>query len=108
AKTRFLDENPNTVHAFLRAHVLALRLARADRALVVKVLVDQIKYQPNYADRAYDEDIPDFDERGSLPEKQYMDVFWQIQIEGGTAKEAWPNERLLDDRFIKTFAQWAP
>ncbi len=108
AKTKFMDANPNTLETFLRAHVAAIRLARADRALVVKLLVDQIKYQPHYADRAYDEDIPDFDERGSLPERKYMDVFWQVQMLGGTVKEPWPNHKILDDRFIKSFAEWAP
>src|SRR5205807_670373 len=98
ARTKFLDANPNTVKTFLRGHVAAIRLARADRVFAVKVLVDAVKYQPSYADRAYDEDVPDFDERGSFPEQQYMDVFWQVQIEGGTAKEAWPTARLLDDR----------
>jgi len=108
AKTKFIEANPNTIKTFLRAHVAAIRLARADRALAAKVMIDAIKYQPNYADRAYDEDIPDFDERGSLPEQKYMDVFWQVQMEGGTVKEPWPNAKLLDDRFIKSFAEWAP
>ena len=108
ARTKFLDDYPNTVKTFLRAHVAAIRLARADRALAIKVLVDQVKYQPNYAARAYDEYMAAFDERGRLPDKQYMDIFWQISVEGGTAKEPWPESKLMDDRFIKSFADWAP
>ena len=86
----------------------AIRLAHADRDLAVKVLVDQVKYQPAYAARAYDENLPAFDERGRLPEAKYMDIFWSILIEAGTLMEPWPASRLLDDRFIGTFAQWAP
>jgi NitT/TauT family transport system substrate-binding protein len=108
ARTKFLDDYPQTVRAFLRAHVAAIRLARADRALAVKVLVDQVKYQPSYAARAYDENLPAFDERGRLPEDKYMEIFWSITIAAGTASEPWPASRLLDERFIGTFAEWAP
>jgi hypothetical protein len=31
-----------------------------------------------------------------------------LQIERGEAKEPWPSARILDDRFIRTFADWAP
>jgi NitT/TauT family transport system substrate-binding protein len=108
ARPKFLDDHPETIRAFLRAHVAAIRLARADRALAVKVLVDQVKYQPSYAGRAYDENLPAFDERGRLPDEKYMDIFWSIVIAAGTATEPWPAARLMDERFIGTFAQWAP
>ena len=108
ARPKFLDDHPETMRAFLRAHVAAIRLARADRALAVKVLVDQVKYQPSYAGRAYDENLPAFDERGRLPDEKYMEIFWSIVIAAGTATEPWPAARLMDERFIGTFAQWAP
>jgi NitT/TauT family transport system substrate-binding protein len=108
ARRKFLDDHPETMRAFLRAHVAAIRLARADRALAVKVLVDQVKYQPSYAGRAYDENLPAFDERGRLPDEKYMEIFWSIVIAAGTATEPWPAARLMDERFIGTFAQWAP
>jgi NitT/TauT family transport system substrate-binding protein len=108
AKTPFIEKNPNTVKAFLRAHVAAIRLAKAERAMAVQLLIDNIKYQPDYAARAYDEVIAGFDERGRLPDQKYMDVFWSIQIAAGEIKEAWPADKLLDDRFIKSFDDWAP
>ena len=109
AKTAFIEKNPNTVKAFLRAHVAAIRLAKAERAMAVKLLIDTIKYQPDYAERAYDEVMPGFDEGGHLPDQKFMDIFWQIQIaSGGEVKEAWPDSKLMDDRFIKSFADWAP
>jgi NitT/TauT family transport system substrate-binding protein len=102
ARTKFLDDYPNTVLAFLRAHVAAIRLARADRELAVKVLVDQVKYQASYAARAYAENLPSFDERGRLPDAKYMDIFWSIAVAGGTVKEPLPASRLMDARFIAT------
>src|SRR5258708_29586156 len=108
APSKILHDNPETLRAFLRGHVAAIRLARADRGLAVKVLVDQVKYQPSYPAGAYDENMPAFDERGRLPDDGYMDIFWSIVIAAGTAKEPWPASRLMDDRFIGTFAQWAP
>jgi NitT/TauT family transport system substrate-binding protein len=108
AKKQFLDANPNTVRAILRAQVSAVRLAKSDRALVVATLTDRLKYPKPYAERAYDPLVADYDERGSLPEEASMRVFWSLQIERGEAKEPWPNSRILDDRFIRTFAEWAP
>jgi NitT/TauT family transport system substrate-binding protein len=108
ARKKFLDDNPGTVRAILAAHVAALRLARADRDLVVATYMDRLKFQKPYAERAYDAIVPGYDERGSLPEEASMKVFWSLQVERGEAKEPWPNERLLDDRFIRSFADWAP
>jgi NitT/TauT family transport system substrate-binding protein len=108
AKKKFLDDNPNTVRAILAAHVAAIRLARADRALVVATYMERLKFQKPYAERAYDAIVPGYDERGSLPDAKSMEVFWSLQIERGEAKEPWPSGRILDDRFIRTFADWAP
>jgi NitT/TauT family transport system substrate-binding protein len=106
AKTRFIDENPNTLRAFLRAHVEALRLARAEPAMAVDILVERLKWTRPYAQRAYAEVMPAYDERGRLPEA-HMDVFWSVEIAGGTVTQAWPDAMLIDDRFIKSFADWA-
>jgi NitT/TauT family transport system substrate-binding protein len=108
AKKKFLDDNPNTVRAILAAHVAAIRLARADRALVVATYMERLKFQKPYAERACDAIVPGYDERGALPDPKSMEVFWSLQIERGEAKEPWPNARILDDRFIRTFAEWAP
>ena len=37
-----------------------------------------------------------------------MEIFWSITIAAGTVAEPWPASRLLDERFIGTFAEWAP
>ncbi|HEY2230257.1 MAG TPA: ABC transporter substrate-binding protein [Xanthobacteraceae bacterium] len=105
AKTKFIDGNPNTLRAFLRAHVAALRLARAQPALTIGILVERLKWSRAYAERAYEETMPAYDERGSLPDA-HMDVFWSIEIAGGTVTEAWPDGRLMDERFIRSFDDW--
>jgi NitT/TauT family transport system substrate-binding protein len=108
AKKEFLDHNPNTVRAILRAQVAAIRLARADRDLVIATYMERLKFQKSYAERAYDAIVPFYDEHGSLPEEKSMEVFWSLQIERGEATEPWPSARILDNRFIETFADWAP
>jgi NitT/TauT family transport system substrate-binding protein len=108
AKKEFLDRNPNTVRAILRAQVAAIRLARADRDLVIATYMERLKFQKSYAERAYDAIVPFYDEHGSLPDEKSMDVFWSLQIERGEATEPWPSARILDNRFIETFADWAP
>jgi NitT/TauT family transport system substrate-binding protein len=108
ARKKFLDDNPNTVRVILAAHVAAIRLARADRALVVATYMERLKFQKIYAERAYDAIVPGYDERGALPNEQSMSVFWSLQIERGEAKEPWPSNRILDDRSIRTFVDWAP
>ena len=70
--------------------------------------MERLKFQKPYAERAYDAIVPGYDERGSLPDEASMKVFWSLQIERGEAKEPWPNDRILDDRFIHSFAEWAP
>src|SRR3984893_10817987 len=106
AKTRFIDDNPNTLRAFLRAHVEALRLARAEPAMAVDILVERLKWTREYAQRAYAEVMPAYDERGRLPDA-HMDVFWSIEIAAGAVTEAWPQAKFMDERFIKSFADWA-
>jgi NitT/TauT family transport system substrate-binding protein len=108
ARKQFLDAAPNTVRAILRAQVAAIRLARADRPLVIATYMDRLKFQRPYAERAYDAIVPGYDERGSLPDAASMRVFWSLQIERGEVKEPWPDAMLLDDRFIRTFDEWAP
>lgn len=107
AKTKFLAENPNTIATLLRAHVLAIRLARSDRAYATGVLVDRLKYTPAYASRAYDAVMPTFDERGRLPEKS-MPIFWQISIQNGDVKAPVKESLFLDRKYIDSFASWAP
>jgi NitT/TauT family transport system substrate-binding protein len=107
-KTKFLDDNPNTITALLRGHVAAVQLARRDKAAAVKGMMDRLKYTEAYASRGYDEVMPGFNERGTLPDKPAMSVFWDITMQVGDVTEPWPDAKLLDPRYVDTFDQWAP
>ena len=107
AQESFIAQNPNTVKAFLRAHVRAIRSARANPTEAAQVLVDAVKFDPKYGKRAYDDTIDDLDERGRLPEA-HMAVFWEIAKRTGDVTEPWPKEKFLDSRFIDSYDQWKP
>lgn len=107
AKTSFIEQKPQVVTALLRGHVAALRLAKANPALAVQTLVDRLKYDPKYAQRAYAEAMPSYDERGRIPEKS-MPLFWKLSVEQGIVKAPLPEKAYMDFRYIDTFANWAP
>jgi hypothetical protein len=87
--------------------VRALRLLRADRELGVGLLGRWLKYERAQAERALDESLAGFDERGRLPTAS-MPVFWDIAVAAGEVGEPWPESRYVDRRFIDTFERWAP
>lgn len=107
AREDFLAKHPRTVHAFLRAHVRAIRLARSDREAGIAALMKWLKYERADAERAHEEGIAGLDERGRLPARA-MPVFWEVARAAGDVTEPWPDSRFLDRRFIDSFAQWAP
>jgi ABC-type nitrate/sulfonate/bicarbonate transport system substrate-binding protein len=107
ASKAYIDARPNTLKTLLRAHVQAIRSARANPEETGKLLAKALKFPEKYADKAYREVVGGYNERGDLPLAS-MDVYWKIMIEGGTVKAAIPNDKLIDDRFIKTFDEWAP
>jgi NitT/TauT family transport system substrate-binding protein len=107
AKVGFLDKNPGTAKAFLRSHVAAIRLARAQPEMAIEILARNLKYSTAYAKQAYEDVIGGFDERGRLPDAS-MSTFWDIMTKSNEVKAPWPNEKILDDRFVASFASWAP
>ena len=107
ATTGFLDKYPNSAMALLRGHVAAIRLARADRAYAVHQMVTHLKYSERYANRAYDETIDIYVERGNLPAAA-MPIFWQTEIANKDVEAPWDEARFLDRRFIDRFDEWAP
>lgn len=107
AKSAFLKDNPNTVKAFLRAYVAAIRYARRDRAAAVKILMDQLKYTRPDADGAYESALADMDESGHLPQAS-MATFWAVTVENGDVDKPWPEAKYFDRRYVDSFKQWAP
>ena len=108
ASTKFINENPHTCEAVLRGHVNAIRLARSNREAVVPILMERLKLTKPYAERALDVELPFYDERGNLPSKATMAVFWDIAEKLGDVKSPWPESKFLDRRFIDSFKSWAP
>ncbi len=106
ASRKYIDANPNALKTLLRAHVQAIRYARANPEETARLLSKALKFPDKYADRAYREVIGGYNERGELPSAA-MDVYWKIMIAGGAATSAMPNDKLIDDRFIKTFDGWS-
>ena len=107
AKQSFIDGKPDLIRAMLRAHVAAIHLAKAQPAMAVALLVDRLKYEPKYAQRAYVEAMAGYDDHGHLPEKA-MPLFWKLSIEQNVVKAALPEKQILDSRFINSYASWAP
>ncbi len=107
AGTKYLDANPKTIETFLLGFVNSIRYARGHKDETVAILGKRLKYDAANATKAYDEMMPGYNERGALPDKKYMDIFWQLEMANGQTKEPWPNSKLLDERFVKTFAQWS-
>jgi ABC-type nitrate/sulfonate/bicarbonate transport system substrate-binding protein len=108
ASARFIAQNPNAIKALLRAHVSAIRLQNANPAIAVDTLVKRLKITPEIAKITFDEIKSTFDESGVLPTQANMEAFWAMQKAQGRVTEPWPNSKILDDQFIKTFASWAP
>jgi ABC-type nitrate/sulfonate/bicarbonate transport system substrate-binding protein len=108
AKTKFIDGNPGTMKTILRAHVAAVRLARANPALASASLAGALKIKPDVAKATYDALMPTFDDLGRLPSAKNMALFWAVEQRAGKVTTPWPNAKFLDDRFIKTFSSWAP
>ena len=107
ASEKLLADSPRTVRALLRAYVAGVRLARSDQESAVRVLMERLRLDHPYAERAYAEVTAGLDERGRLP-RGSMPIFWQIAIAAGEVTEAWPDSRFLDSRFIDSFEEWAP
>jgi len=107
AKTKFIADNPHTIEAVLRGHVAAIRLARKEHDTAADVMVDQLKITKAFAQRAVEVELPDYDERGGMPEKA-MPVFWEITKQLGDVTSAWDENKYLDHRFINSFKSWAP
>lgn len=108
ARKKFIEENPNTLKALLRGHVSAIRLQNSDPAVAAAVLVSRLKITPEIARSTFELIKDTFDEKGHLPSKEGMAAFWSVMKETGKVTEPWPDSAILDDRFIRTFASWAP
>ncbi|HEX6669879.1 MAG TPA: ABC transporter substrate-binding protein [Gemmatimonadales bacterium] len=107
AKERMLDTRTDTLRAVARAVARAIRLAKADREAAVQAIIKALNYERAYAERAYDDAIGDFDERGLLP-AEALPLFWQLGPATGQPSDPWPESRFLDRRVIDSLDGAAP
>jgi NitT/TauT family transport system substrate-binding protein len=108
ATQTYLKEHPKTIRALLRGFVDGVRLAKKNKDLSVKTLIERVGMAPQYAGRTYDDFIDHIYEDGRLPSDAGLKAFWQAGIEAGQYKEPWPKSKYLDPTYIETYAQWRP
>jgi NitT/TauT family transport system substrate-binding protein len=108
ASVQYLDDNPHTVQAVLRAFIKAVALAKADKPLAVKVLVSRAGLQEQYAARAYDLLIDGWREDGRLATDNGMKRFFDMAIASGDVDKPWPKDAYWDNRFMATIDEWKP
>jgi NitT/TauT family transport system substrate-binding protein len=105
AKDEFVTKNPNSIKAYVRATTRAMDWIRANREEAAQLVTKQLKYKIEYARRAVDDLVDGWYPDGRLPQDG-MKVFWEIAVESGEVKEPWPNNRWLDDTFLRTQNEW--
>ena len=105
SKEDFIAKNPNTMKAFLRATGRAMEWIKAHHDEAAQMANKWLKYKVEHCRMAIDEVEEGWYPDGRLPGKG-LKVFWEIAVQAGDVKEPWPNNRWLDDTFLKTQDQW--
>lgn len=105
AREDFIYKNQNTIRAFLRATGQAIEWIKANRDEAAQLASRQLKFKLEHCRKAIDDIQGEWYSDGRLPGKG-LKIFWEISVQAGDVTEAWPNNRWLDDRFLKTQDQW--
>jgi NitT/TauT family transport system substrate-binding protein len=108
AEVKYLDANPRTVKAVLRAFIRAVALAKANKPLAVKVLAVRTGLTEQYAARAYDQLVDGWREDGRLATEQGMANFFKMAIASGDVDRVWAKDQYWDNRFMATIGEWKP
>lgn len=103
-----ITASPNMIKALLRAYVKGVRLAKADKARAVEVLVKRVGIEEKYAGRGYDDFINGIHEDGRLPSDAGMKAFWDMGMASGTYAEAWPFDKFWIPTYVDSFDEWKP
>jgi NitT/TauT family transport system substrate-binding protein len=104
-KEDFIAKNPDTIKAFLRATGKAMEWIKAHPDEAAQMASKWLKYKVDHCRMAIDQVEGEWYTDGRLPGKG-LKVFWDIAVQAGDAKEPWPNNKWLDDTFLKTQDQW--
>ncbi len=105
AKEEFIAKNPNAMKAFLRATGKAIEWIKARPEEAADLASKQLKLNLEYCRKGIDAFRDGWFSDGRLPQEG-MKVFWAIAVEAGDVKEAWPNNKWLDETFLKTQNEW--
>ncbi len=105
AQKKFIDENPETIKAFLRAMVKGIAYIESNEAEAIQELMDRRKFEEEHARINVERIAPYFDKTGHF-DPEGLQVFWEIAIESGEAEEAWSEDKWFDQRFVKSADQW--
>ena len=103
-----IKNSPNTMKAVLRAFIKGVRVAKANKARAVEVLVKRVGMEEDYASRGYDDFINGVFEDGRLPSDAGMKTFWEIGIEAGVYKEAWTMDQFWISTYVDSYNDWKP
>jgi NitT/TauT family transport system substrate-binding protein len=104
-KEEFISKNPNTIKAFLRATGKAMEWIKANRDEAAQLANNQLKFKREHCRRGIDDIQDGWFADGRLPQKG-LKIFWEIAVQSGDVTEPWPNNKWLDDTFLKTQGQW--
>lgn len=102
----FIRQHPQTIRAFIRSTVEAIRFAKANRGAAVAIISKVFKMNQGFAAQAYDDVIDYLYADGRLPDPKSFDTFWKISIFTGDVKERWPLSKYFDESFLKTRKEW--
>ena len=105
AKEDFIAKNPNLIKAYLRATGKAMEWIKANPGEAATLLGKELKFKPEHCRPTIDYIKDGWHADGRLP-KEGMKAFWEISIEIGDVEAPWPTSKWMDDRFLKTQAQW--
>jgi NitT/TauT family transport system substrate-binding protein len=97
-----LKNKRDKVMRYLRAHVKALEWLRANPSGGVKVLVDDVKISPDYADAGYKEFMKSFAFDGRVPVKGFELL---MESEGPKLKGKFKVADFIDESFHKQFSK---
>jgi NitT/TauT family transport system substrate-binding protein len=106
-RENWLQGNPDAVKAYLRGVVRGTQLAISDPAAAKATMTKYPKVEAKYLDRTYAQNKPGWAVDGALPDKQSMDVFWDIGVQNKQWPAPLPESKWLDRTWLDSYDQWA-
>ncbi|WP_142386583.1 ABC transporter substrate-binding protein [Bacillus sp. Marseille-P3661] len=104
-KEEFIQNNPETIKAFLRGIVSANEYIEQNPDGAAKVLMEKLQFEEKYAKLAVEDVSLGFDKKGGV-EKEGLDLFWEISVEAGDVDSPWEDSKWLDTTFIDSQDEW--